>query len=65
MRAWELHQKGSQQKDIAKALGVTPGSVSQWRSLKKLVQQPIFPSRGVAVVVVDDTTQHRATTNWT
>ncbi len=30
LRAWELHQKGWQQKDIAEALGVTPGSVSQW-----------------------------------
>ncbi len=30
MRAWELHQKGWQQKDIAEALGVTSGAVSQW-----------------------------------
>jgi len=30
LRAWELHQKGWQQQDIAEALGVTPGSVSQW-----------------------------------
>jgi transposase len=30
IRAWELHQKGWQQKDIAEALGVTAGSVSQW-----------------------------------
>jgi len=30
LRAWELHQKGWQQKDIAEALGVTPGAVSQW-----------------------------------
>jgi len=30
LRAWELHQKGWQQKDIAEALGVTAGSVSQW-----------------------------------
>lgn len=30
MRAWELYQKGWQQKDIAEALGVTAGSVSQW-----------------------------------
>ena len=30
MRAWELYQKGWQQKDIAEALGVTSGSVSQW-----------------------------------
>ncbi len=30
VRAWELSQKGWKQKDIAEALGVTPGSVSQW-----------------------------------
>jgi transposase len=30
MRAWELHEAGWKQKDIAKALGVTEGAVSQW-----------------------------------
>ena len=30
MRAWELHQQGWKQKDIAAALGVTEGAVSQW-----------------------------------
>jgi transposase len=30
LRAWELYQKGWRQKDIAEALGVTAGSVSQW-----------------------------------
>ena len=30
LRAWELKQKGWKQKDIAEALGVTPGAVSQW-----------------------------------
>jgi len=30
MRAWELHEAGWQQKDIAVALGVTEGAVSQW-----------------------------------
>ena len=30
IRAWELYQKGWPQKDIAEALGVTAGSVSQW-----------------------------------
>ena len=30
LRAWELHQKGWQQRDIAEALGVTQGAVSQW-----------------------------------
>jgi transposase len=30
LRAWELHQQGWKQKDIAAALGVTAGAVSQW-----------------------------------
>lgn len=29
-RAWELKQQGWKQEDIATALGVTPGAVSQW-----------------------------------
>src|SRR3712207_5989498 len=29
-RAWELHQQGWKQKDIAAALGATQGAVSQW-----------------------------------
>ena len=29
-RAWALHQTGWKQKDIAEALGVTKGAVSQW-----------------------------------
>jgi transposase len=29
-RAWELHEQGWWQKDIARALGVTEGAVSQW-----------------------------------
>src|ERR687892_1098166 len=29
-RAWELYQRGWKQKDIAEALGVTKGAVSQW-----------------------------------
>jgi transposase len=33
LRAWELKQKGWKQKDIAEALGVSKGAVSQW--LKK------------------------------
>jgi transposase len=30
LRAWELHQQGWKQKDIAAAMGVTQGAVSQW-----------------------------------
>src|SRR5258708_2644758 len=37
MRAWELHEQGWKQKDIAAALGVTEGAVSQW--LKKAREQ--------------------------
>jgi transposase len=31
-RAWELKEQGWKQQDIAAALGVTPGAVSQWLS---------------------------------
>ena len=31
-RAWELHQQGWKQRQIAEALGVTQGAVSQWLS---------------------------------
>ncbi len=30
LRAWELHQQGWKQNDIAAALGVTQGAVSHW-----------------------------------
>ena len=30
LRAWELHQQGWKQQDIAAALGVTQGAVRQW-----------------------------------
>lgn len=30
LRAWELHEQGWKQKDIAAALGVSEGAVSQW-----------------------------------
>jgi transposase len=32
LRGWELYQQGWKQKDIAAALGVTQGAVSQWVS---------------------------------
>ena len=32
LRAWELVQQGWKQKDVAEALGVTKGAVSQWVS---------------------------------
>ncbi len=35
MRAWELHEQGWKQKDIATALGVTEGAVSQWTKKAK------------------------------
>ena len=34
-RAWELHQQGWKQQDIADALGVTQGAVSQWLTRAK------------------------------
>lgn len=39
MQAWKLHEKGWKQKDIAEALGVTEGAVSQW--LKKAREQGV------------------------
>lgn len=35
LRAWELHQQGWTQQNIAHALGVTQGAVSQWLSRAK------------------------------
>jgi predicted transcriptional regulator len=32
LRAWQLHEQGWKQKDIAAALGVSEGAVSQWGS---------------------------------
>jgi len=40
LRAWELAQQGWKQKDIAAALGVTQGAVSQWLSRAR-AQGPI------------------------
>ena len=44
LQAWELHQKGWKQKDIAEALGVSKGAVSQW--LKKASQEGVEALRG-------------------
>jgi transposase len=38
-RAWELKEQGWKQQDIAAALGVTPGAVSQW--LKRAREQGV------------------------
>jgi transposase len=38
-RAWELKQQGWKQQDIAAALGVTPGAISQW--LKRAREQGV------------------------
>ncbi len=38
-RAWELAQPGWKQQDIAAALGVTPGAISQW--LKRAREQGV------------------------
>lgn len=39
MQAWKRHEKGWKQKDIAEALGVSEGAVSQW--LKKAREQGV------------------------
>ena len=36
MRAWELHEQGWKQKDIAAAMGVSEGAVSQWFKKAKI-----------------------------
>ena len=45
-RAWELKQQGWKQQDIAAALGVTPGAVSQW--LTRARQQDVEALLGAA-----------------
>ena len=44
LRAWELKQKGWKQTDIAEALGVSKGAVSQW--LKKASREGVETLRG-------------------
>src|SRR3712207_8668870 len=36
LRAWELKQEGWKQREIARALGVSKGAVSQWMKRAKL-----------------------------
>src|SRR5688500_16539393 len=36
LRAWELKQEGWNQRDIARALGVSKGAISQWMKRAKL-----------------------------
>jgi transposase len=43
LRAWQLYQQGWKQKDIATALGVTEGAVSQW--ITKAKKQGIYALR--------------------
>ena len=45
LQAWDLKQKGWKQKDIAEALGVTPGAVSQWHKRGKEVGREALRSR--------------------
>jgi len=43
LRAWQLYRQGWKQKDIAAALGVTQGAVSQW--IKKAKTQGVYALR--------------------
>ncbi len=64
LRAWALHQQGWKQKDIAAALGVSPGAVSQWlkrgrdRGEEGLRRQP--PPGAKARLSVDQLAELRA-----
>jgi transposase len=47
LQAWELKQKGWKQKDIAEALGVTRGAVSQWiKRAREGGQEALYKKRG-------------------
>lgn len=59
-RALDLKQGGWKRKDIADALGVTPGAVSQWpttqivtglRSVPSVLSDAIFNSSAVPILV--------------
>src|SRR5579884_2713713 len=46
LRAWELYQQGWKQKDIAAALGVSEGAVSQWMVRGRLGELAARPAPG-------------------
>jgi transposase len=47
LRAWDLKQKGWKQKDIAEALGVSEGAVSQWiRKAKEGGEEALYKRTG-------------------
>jgi transposase len=60
LRAWELHQQGWKQKDIAAALGVTPGAVSQWVKRGKDGGTPALRRRPAPGSTPRLTADHRA-----
>jgi transposase len=45
LRAWELKQKGWKQRDIAEALGVSDGAVSQWLKTARINGRKALRSR--------------------
>ena len=47
LQAWNLYQKGWKQKDIAEALGVSEGAVSQWlKKAKSLGIESLYHRKG-------------------
>ena len=58
LRAWELKQEGWKQRDIARALGVSKGAVSQW--MKRANQEGLeaFTQRD------DERLQHDCRVSW-
>ena len=50
LRAWELKQEGWKQRDIARALGVSKGAVSQW--MKRAKQEGVEALRGTDLLPV-------------
>ncbi len=48
LRAWELKQEGWKQQDIARALGVSKGAVSQW--MKRAQQEGALRVSGTSLL---------------